>query len=52
MSPTYYFLKPDDPPLKPMPDMEGARIYVIRRAAWDALRQMGEDVDPPEFHAK
>ena len=49
---TYYFLKPDDPPLKPMPDMEGARIYVIRRAAWDALRQMGEDVDPPEFHAK
>lgn len=49
---TYYFLKPDDPPLKPMPDMEGARIYVIRRAAWKALRQMGEHVDPPDFNVK
>lgn len=49
---TYFILTPDDPPLKPEPNMEKSRMYVIRRAAWEALRQMNVHVDPPEFNAK
>ena len=46
---TFFLLTPDVPPLKPEQNIDKSRIYIIRRAAWNALRQMGVDVDPPEF---
>lgn len=49
---TFIILTPDVPPLKPEPNIKKSRTYIIRRAAWEALRQMGEHVDPPEFNAK
>lgn len=49
---TFIILTPHVPPLKPEPNIEKSCTYIIRRAAWEALRQMGEQVDPPEFNAK
>lgn len=49
---TYYILNPDAPHLKQEPNQEKVRIYILRRAAWDALKQMEVFVEPPEFTAK
>lgn len=49
---TYFILKPGEPPLQQRPNEETVRTYIIRRAAWNALQQMGIDVEPPEFTAK
>lgn len=48
---TFFIMTPDVPPLKAEPNIEKSRTYIIRKAAWNALRQMEVQVDPPEFDA-
>lgn len=47
---TYFIQTPDDPPLKPEPNIEKSRTYVIRKAAWEALRKMDVRVAPPKLN--
>jgi hypothetical protein len=48
----FYILKPDDPPLEPEPNLKKTRTFILRKAAWEALRRMGVEVDSPEFQTK
>jgi hypothetical protein len=48
----FFIMTSDTPPMQLEPNIVGTRTFILRKAAWEALQQMGEKVDPPELNAK